>query len=356
MCCFLERAILSLVHHNAVRLVFVLLNLVCFFPAFCEDPPRVSVPLPSYEWEPQQDRFEMLFKGQTRFAWNFPPSAPRPFLYPLIGPSGRPVTRMGHPGAPDHDHHRSVWFAHHKVDGFDFWSEQSGNTIRQSQWLLLEQRDDGGAMAVLLDWVNKSGEVLLVQELIVDATVGDDGGAQVDVSSIWRPGAGRAQTVLQQTNFGLFAIRVSYSLSHVFGNGNLTADAGQVGEDKIFGHPHRWVDYSGQSPAGSGTQRSWFQEGITYFDHPSNPGYPNRWHVRDDGWMCASPCMESDIIVTAERPLQLRYLLDVHPGLYDPQRAQEMHEKFAKSAMLKVAPSQRPHVKYQLEKVIFPVP
>ena len=30
---------------------------------------------------------------------------------------------MGHPGAPDHDHHRSVWFAHFKVLGIDFWGD-----------------------------------------------------------------------------------------------------------------------------------------------------------------------------------------------------------------------------------------
>lgn len=356
MCHFQDRTIPSLVRYIAVRLGIVSLSLVSVFSAHCADPPNVANPLPNYEWEPQQDRFEMLFKGQARFAWNFPLSAPRPFLYPLIGPSGRPVTRMGHPGAPDHDHHRSVWFAHHKVDGYDFWSEQSGNSIRQSQWLLLEQREDGGAMAVLLDWVNTSDEVLLVQELIVDATIGDDGGMQLDINSVWRPGAGREQTVLQQTNFGLFAIRVSHSLSHVFGNGNLNADAGQSGEANIFGHPHRWVDYSGQSPAGLGDERSWIKEGITYFDHPSNPGYPNRWHVRDDGWMCASPCMTNDIVVTAENPLQLRYLLDVHPGLYDPQRAQEKFVAFAKSPKLTVVPSQQPHVKYQIEKVILANP
>ena len=37
-------------------------------------------------------------------------------------PSGATLTRIGHPGAENHDHHRSVWFAHHKVNGLDFWS------------------------------------------------------------------------------------------------------------------------------------------------------------------------------------------------------------------------------------------
>src|SRR5690349_6738426 len=42
---------------------------------------------------------------------------PRPFLYPLIGPGGLPMTRdypMKDKPGEDHDHlhHRSVWFAH----------------------------------------------------------------------------------------------------------------------------------------------------------------------------------------------------------------------------------------------------
>ena len=45
------------------------------------------------------------------------------------------LTRMGHPGAPDHDHHQSIWFAHHKVMGIDFWGNASGAVIRQLQWL-----------------------------------------------------------------------------------------------------------------------------------------------------------------------------------------------------------------------------
>jgi len=42
---------------------------------------------------------------------------------------------MGHPGTPDHDHHQSIWFAHHKVVGKDFWGNSSGAVARQLPWL-----------------------------------------------------------------------------------------------------------------------------------------------------------------------------------------------------------------------------
>src|SRR5436309_57659 len=53
---------------------------------------------------------------------------PKPYLYPLIGPTGKPVTR-GFPmekrerESNDHPHHRSLWFTHGSVNGVDFWSE-----------------------------------------------------------------------------------------------------------------------------------------------------------------------------------------------------------------------------------------
>ena len=42
---------------------------------------------------------------------------------------------MGHPGAANHDHHRSVWFAHYDVNGKDFWGDKPGIRITQQQWL-----------------------------------------------------------------------------------------------------------------------------------------------------------------------------------------------------------------------------
>ncbi|HVJ80645.1 MAG TPA: DUF6807 family protein, partial [Planctomycetia bacterium] len=73
--------------------------------------------------------------GRERLQWHYGPQYPRPFFYPLIGPGGSCLTRMGHPGAPDHDHHRSIWFAHNKVLGIDFWGDGKPPQVRQLDWL-----------------------------------------------------------------------------------------------------------------------------------------------------------------------------------------------------------------------------
>ena len=55
--------------------------------------------------------------GGERLRWHFGDAYPRPYFFPLVGPVGQSLTRMGHPGAPNHDHHQSIWFAHDKVLG-----------------------------------------------------------------------------------------------------------------------------------------------------------------------------------------------------------------------------------------------
>ena len=112
---------------------------------FSTNPRCQIVPLPD-----QQVAF--VVDGVERLRWHASHQSPRPFFYPLIGPSGFPLTRMGHPGASNHDHHRSIWFAHHRVLGIDFWSDETTATIRQLKWRAYEDGEDEGRMAVELAW------------------------------------------------------------------------------------------------------------------------------------------------------------------------------------------------------------
>jgi hypothetical protein len=75
--------------------------------------------------------------GVEKLRWHYGNEYPRPFFFPFNGPSGVSLTRMGHPGASNHDHHRSIWFAHHDVNGVDFWSDNTESRIRQKQGFFL---------------------------------------------------------------------------------------------------------------------------------------------------------------------------------------------------------------------------
>src|SRR6187455_1059626 len=77
--------------------------------------PRMQVlPLPMDQASIEREGLEIsrYYFGKDLF---------RPFLYPLVGPSGTSLTRMGHPRDPNgHSHHNSVWVSHHDVGGIAF--------------------------------------------------------------------------------------------------------------------------------------------------------------------------------------------------------------------------------------------
>src|SRR5688572_15709561 len=171
--------------------------------------PRCQVvPLPD-------EQVSLTIDGIERLRWHAGSSAPRPFFYPLLGPSGAPLTRMGHPGAPNHDHHRSIWFAHNKVLGIDFWSDGVPAFIRQKEWRVYEDGDEHAAMAVALEWFDgHDPRPLLEQELIAIVRPADNAETLLELQSTFRPEA--AMLEFAQTNFGFLAVRVAKTISAHF--------------------------------------------------------------------------------------------------------------------------------------------
>src|SRR5215207_1190591 len=206
--------------------------------------PRCTIlPLPDH-------RVSFRIGRAERLRWHYGPQYPRPFFYPLIGPaSGESLTRMGHPGAPDHDHHRSVWFAHEKVSGVNFWSDQTRARVRQKEWLAYQDGDAEAVMAVRLGWADgHDPKDLLEQDLFAAAAPGPDRETFLELQTTFRPTANQLE--FGKTNFGFLAVRVAKAISAFFGGGTLTNSDGAAGEPAIFGKPARWVDYSGEQPGG----------------------------------------------------------------------------------------------------------
>ncbi len=301
------------------------------------------VPLPN-------DRVSMQIDGVERTCWHFGKDYPRPFFYPFRGPSGASLTRMGHPGAENHDHHRSIWFAHQDVAGYDFWSDRTDARIRQKHWYAYRDGDDEAVLATRCGWYDAEGKELLDQTLVVALRPMLDGEHALELQITLRPSEKTDAVALGRTNFGLLAVRVAKSISEHFGGGTLSSSEGQQGESAIFGKPARWMDYSGTVRVGRGERRRSVVEGITYFDHPNNLRFPASWHVREDGWMGASFCMTQGHEIKADSPLTLRYLLHAHRGAYDAAKATGVHAEFAKRPGFVVRKSVRKHQQYEVER------
>ncbi len=306
-------------------------------------PPRCQVvPLPDHQASIQID-------GDERLRWHFGPSYPRPFFYPLVGPSGSSLIRMGHPGAPDHDHHRGIWFAHNDVVGNDFWSDTAAARIRQLQWLCYEDSDEEARLAVQLGWFDgHDPRALLEQQVVVAVRPVGQRETAVEIQFSFPPVSQRLE--FRQSNFGFLGVRVAKGISGYFGGGTISDSEGRQGEPAIFGRQARWMDYSGHTGTGVATA----VEGITYFDHPRNPGYPTHWHVREDGWMIASACMQNPLLTTQESPLTLRYLLHAHAGPLQTDGANLLATEFAQRGALKLVKSSQPHTAYEIHRATLP--
>jgi hypothetical protein len=283
--------------------------------------PRMQVlPLPHDQASIERDGKEL-----TRY--HFAPNQRRPFLYPVIGPSGRPLTRMGHPHATSsHSHHNSVWVAHNDVNGEVFWADTGPGRI-VPQWIVEYTDGERDASVVAINhWVGKGDRVHLVERRGMKAV--DLGGEWLLVIDLQFEAKGQP-TVLGKTPFGMLAVRMAKTIGVHDGGGTIRNSEGNVDEEGpngVFWKRARWVDYSGPV-------LPQVTEGIALFDHPANPNHPSTFHVRNDGWMGTCLTYEAPRTIEPGVLLRLRYGLYVHRGVPEPSVIDKQWVAFARTVI-----------------------
>jgi hypothetical protein len=263
--------------------------------------PRLQiVPLPYEQASFQREGVEI-----TRY--HFGAGLNRPFLFPVIGPAGRSLTRMGHPHDPvTHSHHNSVWMSHVDVGGVDFWSDRRLGTVRHKRIVRYEDEGERSYLVAENEWVDKEGKVILHETRQISVVLLEAKEWLLIIDSAFT--AQDKAVTLGQTPFGFLGVRMAKTIGVNDGGGQIRNSEGGVNEKEILWKQARWVDYSGAIENGR-------IEGITLFDHPGNPNHPSYFHVRNDGWMGASLTYDGPRDIAPDRPLRLRYGLYVHNDL-----------------------------------------
>ncbi|MCX7887987.1 MAG: PmoA family protein, partial [Verrucomicrobiae bacterium] len=282
------------------------------------------VPQPYHQISFQRDGVEI-----TRY--HFGPELNRPFIFPVIGPLGRPLTRMGHPHDPEgHSHHNSVWISHHDVNGANFWADRTGVRIVHQR---IEKLDDN-AVITSNAWLGKEGKPLLRERrrISVELLPNNEWVMILDLQLV----AQEKEVTFGKTPFGLLGVRMAKSIGVRDGGGTIRNSEGGVNETNVLWKTARWVDYSGPITATA-------TEGIMLMDHPSNPNHPTFFHVRDDGWMGASLTYDAPRTLAPGKPLQLRYGLYIHGGMPTPEQLQQRWLEFSRTKPFEFAlPEKKP--------------
>ena len=307
-------------HRSPRILLLLLLPLAALTLRLAAEPkpvPRVqAIPQPHDEVSFQRDGVEIAryCAGHDGF---------RPFVFPIIGPSGRSLTRIGHPHDPvTHSHHNSVWLSHQFVNGVNFWEDRSAHIVHQ-KLQRLEDGPDTAAIETLNAWQDKDGKTQMIEHRRTGVQVLENGEWLLLIDTQFEAPP-NAPVTLAPTAFGMIAVRMAKTIGVHDGGGTIRNSEGGVDEAGCFRKPARWVDYSGPiTPQAS--------EGITLFDHPQNPHHPTPFHVRDDGWMGASLTFSGEIVIPPGQPLRLRYALYVHSGIPPIEALQKRWEAFAKT-------------------------
>lgn len=319
--------------------------------------PAAETPLPDAKPVPDmqvlplpynQAAFE--YQGRELTRYHFGDQLRRPFWYPIVGPAGRSLTRMNMPGDPGrsltqavqpqdpnapedplgHSHQTSLWISHKDVNGIDFWRDGgpiAGQIVHQTSREGL-QYDDGPAASLLTlnHWNDPQGKTLMIERrrATVAPGEGDSWWMTIDLEFEAPPGG---RVTLGKTPFGPIGVRMAKTIGVTDGGGRILNSAGQRNEAEAFRKPARWADYSGPITRQHAA-------GITLMDHPANLNHPSPFHVRDNGWMGISLTLENPVVITAEKPLRLRYGLWIHPDVPDLGTLDDHWQAFARSELV----------------------
>ncbi len=264
-------------------------------------------------------------------------STNKPYFYPVIGPTGKAVTR-DYPmkdvegELQDHPHHRSFWFGHQFVNDFDTWHEKQtlverakGDEKKLAELMktlgatkhreVLEAAASGGqaVLKVTSDYVDPEGATMASDLRTFEFSVAEDGTRVVDATLVFT-GVADESVFADAKDAGL-SLRVAHSMCvKADEGGRIVLSTGEEG-DEAWGKRADWCDFNG--PVGGETL------GIAVMNHPSSLRYPTPWHARTYGLLTANPFglksvageeKEAPVVLKKGESFTMRHRILLHSG------------------------------------------
>jgi hypothetical protein len=255
----------------------------------------------------------------------------QPAVWPINGPTGKPMTRQ-YPMGPllpnekdDHLHHVSLWFSHGNVNGLDFWTSRDhaaahkDNQIVHREFVTTEPSDGQAKIVTRNDWISEGKKICEDERTLLFG--GDSQARWIDFAI--KVKATEGDLTFGETKEGSFGVRVSGPLTVDARQGAAIVNSRGQNDASAWGMFADWVDDFG--PVDGETV------GVALFNHPGNFRSPTRWHARTYGLLAANPFGDAEFPPDSSAPKQtalniakgdemvLRYRVLLHRG--DPATA-----------------------------------
>lgn len=198
-----------------------------------------------------------ILAGGKPFTTYITNDGPKPYYYPVVGPTGASYTR-GYPmetvagDDKDHPHQRSFWFTHGKVNGFDFWASDEKNkpnpkfgSYKETSRAIVANGYHVATMRTTDDWLGPDGKKVCDDERLVSFySLGKTRVIDFDITI--RASAG--PVTFGDTKEGMFGVRVASSMDvkNKQNSGGKITNAEGLHDDAAWGKASPWVDYVGQ--------------------------------------------------------------------------------------------------------------
>lgn len=233
--------------------------------------------------------------GGELFAEYVVDQANKPYLWPIIGPTGKHMTRAWpmknvEGEKQDHPHHRGLNFGHENIGGFDTWAEKATfaenpkyaerlkhlGSIKHREFRTLEGGETGVIVAIS-DYLDLEGKKIIEEERRLTFRVtGETRVIDVDIDLIASEGN---VTVGDKKDSGL-SIRVPHSMSVDAKQGGKIVNSEGQSDAEAWGKRAKWCDYHGPVEGE--------HLGIAMLNHPGSFRFPTPWHVRTYGLFTAN--------------------------------------------------------------------
>jgi len=301
------------------------------------------------ELKQEADKVTVNIDGKLFTEYHFT-GARRPYLYPIIGPTGGAMTRHWPlqddlaTEERDHPHHKGLWWGHRMVNGAGFWEDSAKPDAKIGQMIHdgfaeVKSGDDQGFLRAKNKWViDGTNELVGTDERTITFYKGKDG-PMIDFAITIK--AGDKEMVFGDDKDGSMAIRVPESMrvdkpkakgekTVPKGDGHIVTSEGKK-DAEAWGTRANWCDYWG--PVEGKTA------GVAMFDNPANPRHPTWWHVRTYGLFAANPFGQAqfeklpdknagEFKVPAGQSVTFRYRFYFHEGDTDQAKVGEHYKDY----------------------------